>query len=529
MSLLYLEKKPDTNNPMSNNATKLIILIVVIIGQANAYHATAQDFDLHELPGLDVFSRADNVSTRAYGDGDVNNDGKYATLTDAQAIYMGTDNDASDVNGINGTTVVDGGVIEDFANEKRDYLPGDINALNKLEGSNSEGVSKRRAEKMDWLNKMIAIDKTDEIQYTADFNCGQFSRLTAVNISGCKDFENYEYISKYEDQEITNGRFNTMQVYRVATTTQGSVDSDGLYTTVGGHWINGAFVGPINAAEKDDPTDFNQWYFWEPQTDKAVEPGDFSMNKDGDVNIYWFGQSSRDGEEWFHDDMPILSFDLSNGIATLDETFANDGINNYLMRENPHRAEIKLNSIEDKVFGNGENVVLGTPTVETNLEHYTPWVKTVASDTVYTDPSHFSFKVTNIAGTEMGRWSSDASSDYFLSNLGDTTSYNVSVDLGTGIEELTTTKSFDLDQNYPNPVNTTTTVPYASMGGDLEFRLIDIIGKTQKFIEKDNTYKGEGTFELDMSGMAPGQYVLMGQDENGSFDAIQIIKSATHQ
>ena len=101
----------------------------------------------------------------------------------------------------------------------------------------------------------------------------------------------------------------------------------------------------------------------------------------------------------------------------------------------------------------------------------------------------------------------------------------ITLDLNVGVIDLSTTKSFDLDQNYPNPVTSSTTIPYASMGGNLDFRLVDMSGKTQKFIEKDNTLMGEHILQLDMNGMKPGQYILVGNDVKGSFDKIMITKT----
>ena len=215
-----------------------------------AYSVGAQTgYDYTTLPGMDVFSRPDINSTRAYGDGDVNSDGN-VDFADAQAIYSGVKNDYADVNGDGIVNSDDGKMIEDFANGERNYLPGDWNALNKLEGSNNEGISKRRAEKVDWLNKIKAIEETDKGAYVTNvWECGNFSRLTAVNMAGFEDFENYGGYHNYMNKNITNGRFN-LPVYMVATRTEERTNPDGTKTYVGGHWINGAFVGSENPNEK---------------------------------------------------------------------------------------------------------------------------------------------------------------------------------------------------------------------------------------------------------------------------------------
>lgn len=585
-------------------AAKALITGAVLLG--GTYGVGAQDFDYSTLSGMDMFSRPNNVSTRAYGDGDVNSDGN-VNFADAQAIYMGTKNDYADVNGDGEVTAKDGEMIEDFTNGNISYLPGDWNALNKLEGVNSEGISRRRAEKIDWLNKMKAIDKTDQENYiNGVFDCGWFSLLTSINTTGASNLQDWKYYDIFQDvtkdKEVTNGRFN-LPIYRVATVAGGSANPDGTKIEAGGHWINGAHVGHVDPNVKDDPTDFKQLYCWEPQTDKEVQPGDFSMNKDSYANIYWFGRASADGNDWIHFDDKVLSFDLNNGEAVLDPGFSEDGIKNYLLRENSDRVKANFKEMANQIIDAHSGQTATTPEVTSNLTHYTPTIEVVEGEKEYTIspdyPEYFEQVNKYLLNTKMGRWSASN-----LSNLGDTlevkttyadivsptivapadieAGYNanmglermgsptvnddspypvetwhednvlsedanykvierthsgedvsgnigsakqtITLDLNVGIEELNTTKSFDLDQNYPNPVSGMTTIPYASMGGDLDFKLIDMNGVVRKVFEKDNTFMGEGTFQLNMNGMAPGQYILMGNDEKGSVDCITISK-----
>ena len=240
-----------------------------------------------------------------------------------------------------------------------------------------------RAEKMPIILDAIEGDKTDEIVYeSGKFECGQFSRLTAVNIFGCKDFENYEYFNNYANQTVTNGKYN-IPVFRVSTITQGS--SSEIVTEISGHSINAIFVGPENPNEKPDPTNFNQWYFFEPQTDNEVRPGDFSMNKNGYAHIYWFGQSPHFiTGELVHSDLQLLSFKLNNGIATLDPTFSGDGIRDVLLREDPHTLYVNMND-ENMFVERGTNAPdlsdenLGTPSAQTNSTYSTPSVEKVGS------------------------------------------------------------------------------------------------------------------------------------------------------
>ncbi len=291
-----------------------------------------------------------------------------------------------------------------------------------------------RAEKMPIILDAIAGDKTDEIAPypITNFQCGQFAKLTAVNTFGCKNFIDFIDYPSYKNHPITNGKYN-LPVYMVSTVTQGTTNSEGVVTNVGGHAINAIFVGPKNSNEKHDPTKFNQWYFFEPQTDKEVKPGDFSMNKNGDVNIYWFGYSSPDGQEWGHDDSKILAFDLNNGEATLDPGFGYGGIAFYLLREDPHTTKIKMSPLEGKLVEMGSSApntspeVTGIPAIETNLEHYSPTLTHTDKDTTYlmdsAHPEYFSFTRKFMADVKMGRWSGSN-----LPNLKDSTSQKITVD-----------------------------------------------------------------------------------------------------
>jgi len=74
-------------------------------------------------------------------------------------------------------------------------------------------------------------------------------------------------------------------------------------------------VGDNNPAN-NNLTDFNQWYFWEPQTNQEVSPGDFSMNEDAHVNIKWYGKYLN-GSQAAYGNRNIVQFNLTNGVPTL--------------------------------------------------------------------------------------------------------------------------------------------------------------------------------------------------------------------
>ena len=174
------------------------------------------------------------ATTDYYGSGDVDNDG-IITSTDlsyALDIANGTrppspradvdgdgDVDNNDVTLIN--SALDGGT-----------LPGWWNSLTSREERNA------------WITKCLAIDRTDEHVFRYWFACGAFA--TQIFIHG--SFYRGDLHPTFLDGGQTV--FN-LPIYIV---------------TINGHAINAILVG-------DDPLNFDDWRFFEPQTDDNVRPG----------------------------------------------------------------------------------------------------------------------------------------------------------------------------------------------------------------------------------------------------------------
>jgi len=169
-----------------------------------------------------------------YGSGDVDNDGNLTT-TDAsfaQDMADGTkppspradvdgdgDVDSSDVSLIN--SALSGGI-----------LPAWWNSLTS------------RTQRNYWLTKCLAIDQTDAHPWRYWFACGNFATQTFIHGA----FHRADIHPTFHDGGPTV--FN-LPVYIV---------------TVAGHGINAVLVG-------DDPLNFDDWRFFEPQTDGDISPG----------------------------------------------------------------------------------------------------------------------------------------------------------------------------------------------------------------------------------------------------------------
>ncbi len=474
---------------VKQTARKYALLGALAVG--SVAYASGQDFDRTELPGMDIYSRTNIVSANAYGSGDVNDDG-YVDSVDLQAMKSGVKNDYSDING--------NGVQSDSEDKEilRQYLNGEIS---KLPGQwNNLG----RSEKISWLNKMLAIDKTDELQYIPGiFECTGFSYLTQFNFGGMENMDNFEFREFYKSKGLTNNRFN-ITTYNVSVK---SNKSPGDATSEGeGHRICGVFVGAENEGEKDDPFDFYQWYFFEPQNDKEVKMGDWNMDINENATIYWMGWQPNISENWKHSNNQMIHFELNGGNPYVPENhFDSD-----MLKRNPHKSNIKLSSIQDKTFYDENNIYFEEPQITTNVEKYFPSLERILSDTIFTSQKSYSFKVKEVAKLKMGRWNGEEGDQYFLPNLIDSTVYRINVDLGTGIEEL---KAEHKDINIlGNPVsrNTKFRVVSDKFLENGQIYVFDLNGNPLDIIEVNNLSPNEER-EIYYSGNAkltPGLYFI---------------------
>lgn len=183
-----------------------------------------------------------------YGGGDY--DGNGIGQEDVDAAQTGLQDDRLDVNG---DGIVDGNdatILQEYINGTKSKLPSWWNFLNK-------------EEKVDWLDKMLAIDQTDTITYRSKtdypknwFISGNYGAQICLNFDGfpIRSQDEKELISlKYDT--TTFGRYN-IPVYHVASS---------------GHGMNACLVG-------DNPLDFYDWQFIEPQYSQYSDLRNFGEN-----------------------------------------------------------------------------------------------------------------------------------------------------------------------------------------------------------------------------------------------------------
>jgi len=226
-----------------------------------------------------------------YGGGDYDHTIPGIDQADINAAAAGTNDYRLDVNGDQIINITDANVLQEFKDGTRSYLPGYWNFL------------QNRGEREAWLTKMLAIDKTDEKPYIAgDENTrwisGNYASQVGINFHGYdENAEGKTPIPTKYDKSM-NGLFN-MPVYFV-----NSVNSD----TNGSHGMNAILTG-------DNPLNFEDWSFIEPQTDNInIQPGSQSIGNNGFLGI----QKIVDfGDPYWGRDFPIVeqvvNFEINSG------------------------------------------------------------------------------------------------------------------------------------------------------------------------------------------------------------------------
>ncbi len=324
-----------------NHSLTLLIMLFLFYSFLLPKNTNAQiqpGDDLRKL-GLVPFSQPDMGPKLAinkydyYGSGDVNNDG-VIDFNDVSAMQNGETNDRADIDG-DGTpsTENDQQILMNYLNGNIRYLPSHWNYLN--------GIEKRN-----WVQKMLAIDSVNYNPYIPDgdsiYTCVEFSKEMLINNFGVDSLINYIGYWKFLNHGDENARFN-IPVYMVFTKIQ--VQSENPT----GHVISGVLVGPNDTTHfQENPLNFNEWYFFEPEDDGEVHPGDPEMNKNFPVKIKWWGWDFAlpppDHPDFSY--RGLVEFNLNNGEASVN------WYNPYLVLSNPNDTLVSVENqggLENKV------------------------------------------------------------------------------------------------------------------------------------------------------------------------------------
>ena len=164
-------------------------------------------------PVVNPFIQPNDSTLNWYGSGDVDNNNirNSQDLDRMVAIINGTYSnpsdkrlyDRADVNGDEIVNSEDVDILSKKLNGTRLYLPGEWNLLMFW------------AEREDWFKKMLAIDKTNEIPNTPEFDCDEHALQTYINFHGVEPKDITKFFNVYPFDVKDNGRFN-IPVYFVA-------------------------------------------------------------------------------------------------------------------------------------------------------------------------------------------------------------------------------------------------------------------------------------------------------------------------
>jgi hypothetical protein len=222
-----------------------------------------------------------------YGSGDMDNNDSLS-WNDYSLIQSGLQIDEGDIDGDGApSTTADVNLFYNYMIDQTSYLLGHWELL------------QTQAEKINWLENTLAIDSTNFIPPGPNWDCTQYRMQTLINFAGIENISNSGINFNIYDT-TQNARVN-ISMYDVATRSINNI----------AHSINSIIVG-------NNPLDFNDWYFIEPQNDARVYPGDPSMHPDSYANIkrycYFYHELLQDT---IYCSFPVIYFDLQNGNASV--------------------------------------------------------------------------------------------------------------------------------------------------------------------------------------------------------------------
>ena len=226
-----------------------------------------------------------------YGGGDY--DGSGIGQGDYDAALAGVNDKKLDVNGDQVVNATDAQLIQEYINGTRGYLPSHWNFLQTI------------GERESWLQKMLAIDKTDEKEWIAgQFISREFAELLHTNFHGGN------YAIPPNLIPLTNGLFN-MPLYYAGIEYPGSA-----------HGMNFILKG-------DNPKIFEHWCGVESQTDQInIQPGSQSIPYNSKVKIWKItGYGDYNGSYYPAKGEKLLEFDIDDfGNASVVESEVNPNL-----------------------------------------------------------------------------------------------------------------------------------------------------------------------------------------------------------
>lgn len=191
--------------------------------------------------------------------------------------------------------------IAQKALDTKSYLPGDIS-----------NPSQTRAEKVDWIRKMVEIAKVYNFPFAPGVNCNQFSNqlmLKSIPFS-TEDQQKFAHVYPYDFTNVGFLGIRMCEVYKVDYDPSNIIQSG---IGIRAHLFNGSYVGTTNLiigtyninADANIP---ENWCFIEPQFKGAVDikPGQY----------YFFGINAKINIQG-----PPIHIDKQNNLIMMEQGF----------------------------------------------------------------------------------------------------------------------------------------------------------------------------------------------------------------
>lgn len=274
------------------------------------------------------FLEPNQSTTTSYGSGDVNSDGKIDQI-DCDLVQSGIQNDMADIDINKVPSEANDKIILNGHLEFGKYLPRN---WNKLE---------TREQKKDLVDKMFEIDETkDETYIFPEQDCNFFTNQTYINFHGY----NGDIPDKFD--ATNNQRFN-IPLYTVTALNRNQPI---------GHTVVSILIG-------DNPLNYNDWYFIEPQTGKEIKLGDVNFDKDN--NEVWIGKIKRMTNNGTWKDY-LLKYSINEGVNNGEPVLMWYDTLNLVIDKNPV-VSVEENPIIAKEFLLNQNYP-NPFNAETNIE-----------------------------------------------------------------------------------------------------------------------------------------------------------------
>lgn len=433
--------------------------------------ATAQQYHAQNTDKINVFVQPNDSTLAWYGSGDVNQDNQLDWNDYNKMVSEAPQIDEADIDGDGvPSTNNDKQVLANYFNGNIGYLPAH---WNKLE---------TRQERIDWLDKMLAIDQTDTITYSyPDWISGDYAVQTSLNFKG------HNFVNQ-EEKEFVSEKFDTTAVGRFNLPVDHTVFSaPGI-----GHGQNG--INVENNAKNPEHYVYPDQQERGPENDLRILGDNWNPPSNSLVSINKLGSSLRDSQDritfYTHNLVDFRSGDDAvlnlysynpNVIETreqaIDETYPIlnlSGVKND-STYNPNYTSIDINVLDEYFDRTGYSL--------NNSD--TTWFST-QDTSVYLN--------SQLGNNELLVIAEDKAGNQTLEKRTYITDSNVAVE-----DEKGTPQNYTLGNNYPNPFNPTTQISYElPQESEVELTIYNSLGEeVNTLVNKEQTV---GKYTINWSG-----------------------------